>query len=156
MFQLTGLPVEPFAPLFGLSDADLVARGARRVLVDQPNAAPCRVGLADAEPGEAVILTNYAHLPGDGPYRSSHAIYVREGAVPRRPAPGELPEMIRRRPLSIRAFDSDAMMLDADLVDGAEAVPLIRRFLDDPATAWLHIHFARRGCYAARVDRIRP
>lgn len=156
MFQITGLPVEPFVPLFGLSDAELSAHGACRVVVEQPNAAPCRIGLADAAPGETVILTNYTHLPGLGPYRSSHAIYVREGAVPLTPAPGQVPDMIRRRPLSIRAFDSNAMMIDADLVDGADAGGLIDRLLADPAAAFLHIHFARRGCYAARVDRVRP
>jgi len=44
--------------------------------------------------------------------------------------------------------------LYADLdreVDGLE--PLIARFLALPEVDYLHAHFARRGCFAARIDR---
>ncbi|MFV3456565.1 DUF1203 domain-containing protein, partial [Mycobacterium tuberculosis] len=30
--------------------------------------------------GDAAILLNYEHQPADTPYRSRHAIFVREGA----------------------------------------------------------------------------
>ena len=29
-FRISGLPAEPFVPLFAMTDADLLARGARR------------------------------------------------------------------------------------------------------------------------------
>ena len=44
-------------------------------------------------------------------------------------------------------------MIDADIVDGGVAEPLIRRYLELDATHYLHIHFARRGCFACRVER---
>ena len=44
-------------------------------------------------------------------------------------------------------------MVDADVVDGAAAEPLIQRYLARADVAYLHIHFARRGCYACRADR---
>jgi hypothetical protein len=44
-------------------------------------------------------------------------------------------------------------MVDADLADGSALAPLIRRMFDNPAVAYLHAHYARRGCYAARVVR---
>ena len=153
MFQIHGLPDTPFAPLFGLPEGELAARGIRRVLVTEPNAAPCRVGLADAEPGQTVLLLNHVHQPADTPYRASHAIYVREGAVAVQPAPGTVPEMIRRRLLSVRAFGPDHMIVDAEVVEGAVVAPLLADWVARPDVAYIHLHFARRGCFAATVLR---
>jgi hypothetical protein len=36
---------------------------------------------------------------------------------------------------------------------GSELEALIERFLAEPRVAYLHVHNARRGCYACRVDR---
>jgi hypothetical protein len=60
---------------------------------------------------------------------------------------------MRIRPLSIRSFNDGGMMLDADLVDGAQAESLIERLFDNPDAAYLHIHYAKRGCFAAIVHR---
>ena len=45
------------------------------------------------------------------------------------------------------------MMLGYELVDGRDLEPAIERLLALPQAAYLHIHFAAPGCYAARVDR---
>ena len=50
-FTVSSLPIEPFAPLFGLDDAALAQRGMLRVVADAPFAFPCRVTLDDAAPG---------------------------------------------------------------------------------------------------------
>jgi hypothetical protein len=44
-------------------------------------------------------------------------------------------------------------MVDADVVDGAESDALIRRLLARADTDYLHVHFAKRGCFAAKVTR---
>ena len=44
-------------------------------------------------------------------------------------------------------------MVDADVVDGQALEPVIARLLGDPRADYLHVHFARPGCYAARIDR---
>lgn len=45
---------------------------------------------------------------------------MREGATAAYDAVGEVPEVMRRRQLSLRAYDAAAgMMLDASLCDGA-------------------------------------
>ena len=44
-------------------------------------------------------------------------------------------------------------MIDAELVDGRDLEGLIERFLSNPDAAYLHAHYAKRGCYAARIDR---
>ncbi len=152
-FTVTGLPLEPFRPLFGLDDAALAEHGAIRVHIDAPASAPCRITLEDAEPGETVLLLNYEHLPVDTPYRSRHAIYVREIAEETAVVAGVLPLAMARRLLAIRAFDSNNMMVEADVVEGRDAAPLIETWLADEKVAYLHAHYARRGCFAARIDR---
>ena len=61
--------------------------------------------------------------------------------------------MIAERQLSVRAFDHHHMMIDAKLVDGCDANRSVIALLDNPAVDYLHIHFAVRGCFAARVER---
>jgi hypothetical protein len=96
---------------------------------------------------------HHEHQPADTPYRAGHAIYVRAGAVEATPDVGEVPDVLRRRLLSVRAFDEAGMMLGADVVDGGDVARAIERFFDDPLIAYLHLHNAKPGCYAARVDR---
>jgi len=152
-FRITGLDPEPFRQLFGLPADELRKHRAVRYLVDAKPGYPDRIEVRDAEPGESVLLLNYTHQPADNPYRSSHAIFVLEGASAAYDRVDEVPDVMRIRPMSLRAFDSDDLMVDADVVDGHELERLIERFLADPRVAYLHAHYARRGCYAARVDR---
>jgi len=153
-FRVAGLSPEPFRPLFGLTDEELERRGVRRVVADAPFGFPDRIEISDARPGESLLLVNYVHQPADTPYRSSHAIFVREREVAPTDLVGALPPAMRARPLSLRAFDADHMMVDADLVDGAEAETLIERLLADERVAYVHAHYARRGCYAGRIERV--
>jgi hypothetical protein len=152
-FRLTGLPAGKFRHLYGLPDEALRACGVRRLAVEASPGFPDRVELRDADPGERVLLLNYAHQPADNPYRSSHAIFVIEGAAQAYDRIGEVPDVLRMRPLSLRAFDRFDLMIDADLVDGRYVESLVERLLLNPETAYIHVHYARRGCYAARIDR---
>jgi hypothetical protein len=153
-FVISGLPVEPFRPLFGLSDEALAERGVLRRRVDAKPGFPCRVTLEDAEPGETVLLLNFEHQPADTPYRSRHAIFVREAAAEARRVVDEVPGALRvRASLSLRAYDAAGMMVDAELASGAAIEPVIARLFENPQVAYVHAHNAGRGCYAARIDR---
>ena len=152
-FLVSALPMDEFAPLFALDEAELEARGGKRYLADSIPGFPCRVSLEDAAPGESLVLIPFTHQPADSPYRASGPIFVREGARQASPRPGEVPELLRLRLLSVRAYDSSSLMLDADVVDGKALEPAIERLFSDPGIAYLHVHFARPGCYACRVDR---
>ena len=152
-FVVSALPASQFEPLFALSDAELAARGVVRRQADGPGS-PCRVTLEDAHAGETVLLLNYEHQPADTPFRSRHAIFVREGARDTAFAPGEIPPAFSaRRFLSLRAFDEAGMMVDADLVPTVELEAAIERLLANREAAYLHAHYAGAGCYAARIDR---
>jgi hypothetical protein len=152
-FRITGLPAEHFADLFALSDAELAAKGAvRRIADDRDPGYPCRVSLTDARQGDELILTNYEHHAVDSPYRMRFAIYVRRGEE-QFDRVNEVPQQLRLRPLAVRAFDADGMMVDRELVDGHDLEAAIGRLLAQPQAAYLHVHFAAPGCYAARIDR---
>lgn len=153
-FQISALPAERFRHLFGADDDTLKAHGVRRMIVDSHPAFPCRVSLEDGEVGEAMLLLNFEHQPAETPYRSCHAIFVRDHAVQARLQPDEVPDQLRRRLLSIRAFDAEGSMIDADVVEGREIERPIEAMLANPKTSYLHVHNAKRGCYAARVDRV--
>jgi len=151
-FRIRGLPAESFIDLFSLSDADLAQRLAIRRKVDANHAFPCRISLTDAEIGDEVILVNYEHLAVATPYRSRHAVYVREGEV-QFDALDVVPDMLRKRLLSLRGFDAAGMMTSAEVAEGRDLEAVIERQLADPRTQYLHAHIARPGCYAAHIER---
>ena len=152
-FQISGLAYDEFASLFEMTEAELASRGAVKRIVDERPGFPCRVSLEDAHLGETVILVNHEHLAVASPYRSRHAIYVRENAKSPQLDLNEIPEVMRTRLLSLRAFDENGMMLDADVVHGREVEPLIQRMLGNERVAFIHAHNAKPGCFAARIDR---
>lgn len=153
-FRITGLSPEPFQSLFGLSDAELALRGVKRYVVDHSPGFPDRIEMRDATPGETVLLLNHLCQPADTPYRASHAIFVREGATQAYDAVDEVPEVMRLRLLSLRAYDADGMMLDADVILGTEMEPVVARLFSNSAVSYIHAHNAKRGCYSGRIDRI--
>jgi hypothetical protein len=153
-FQIRALDEQPFHHLFGEVPKVLARYGVKRKTVDSHPGYPCRVSLKDVEIGETVLLMNYEHLPSASPYRSSHAIFIQEGASPATIDQNEIPEMLRHRLLSVRSFDDTGMMIDADVVDGHRLEPVIDRMLSNESVDFLHLHNAKRGCFLARVDRV--
>jgi hypothetical protein len=152
-FRITGLPAEPFAELFDLPDDALAARGAvRRIADDRRPGFPCRVSLTDARPGDELILVNHEHHAVDSPYRMRFAVYVRRGET-RFDAVDTVPEQLRIRSLAVRAFDATAMMVGWELTEGTALETAVERLFADPRAAYLHVHYAAPGCYAARIVR---
>jgi len=155
-YRIRGLPLADFQPLFGLDDAALQERNAMRVVADSKPGFPCRITLEDAEPGETLILLNYEHQGAATPYRSSHAIFVREAAREQAVIDNAVPPYLATRLLSVRAFDAEGMMVDAECVEGTGLEAVIQRMFEAPRILYLHVHNARRGCFAARIDRAAP
>lgn len=154
-FSVTGLDPAPFEPLFALDEAELSAHGATRLAADQADAYPCRVGLRRVEAGEDLLLVHHVHQPvATSPYRASGPIFVGRASRERARCEGELPPMLRDRMLSLRAYDSRAFIVDAEVGEGAGALAILRRFLANPEVESVHAHFAKRGCYAALIERL--
>jgi hypothetical protein len=147
--QVTGLDPTAFESLFN-DDAALAERGGRKVIADGPGY-PCRVSLEDARAGDELVLVPYAHHVVDTPYRASGPVYVRRGAT--RFSGTALPAMLRTRILSVRAYDAHGNLVDADVCPGSDVDPIIARMLADDAIGYLHVHLAKPGCFACRIDR---
>ena len=153
-YCITPLPLAPFQPFFALDDAALLARGARRMTAGTPNSAPCRVSLIDAAPGESLILLNHAHrTEAASPYRANGPIFVREAAVQSPLVVNALPAILASRLLSLRAYDRDWMMVDAEVAQGEAVKTWLSERLADSSIQTIHIHTARRGCYMAAASR---
>lgn len=152
-FRITGLSPEPFQSLYGLTDDALAARGVVRLPVDECPGFPDRVTLEDAPRGTHVLLLNHTHQPAATPFHASHAIFVLEGAETRYDRVDDVPEVLRRRVISLRAFDEGHAMVDAALAEGTDLEPAIERLLSDERVSYIQAHYATRGCYAAEISR---
>jgi hypothetical protein len=152
-FRILGLSPEPFLPLYGLTDEALAQYGAKRYVADAKPGFPDRIEMRDAEIGEPLILVNYQHQSADTPYRASDAVFVREGARERYDACNEIPEVLARRTISLRAFDAAHWMVGGEVHEGRHLDAGIRKLLGQPEVAYLQAHYAGRGCYAARIER---
>ena len=151
-FAIHGLDPAPFAPLFALSDAELGARHALRRFADDRPGFPCRVSLDDAAVGEELVLVHFEHHAVASPYRASGPVFVRRTAT-RFHGVDEVPPALASRLLSVRAYDAGGLLRVADVVDGSALAPRLGRAFDDALVAYIHVHFAKPGCFACRVDR---
>jgi hypothetical protein len=152
-FRPIGLPLSPFEPLFALGDEELAERGMRRVVADGKPGFPCRVTLEDAEPGERLILLPFEHQDAHSPYRASGPIFVREGAREPFDAIDVVPPVLRGRLLSFRGYDDAGCIVEADVVQGDDAEAAIARFFARDDVRYIHVHNAKRGCFACRIER---
>jgi hypothetical protein len=152
MFVIAGLDPARFDPYFRLDDAALEAAGGRRVVADGPGY-PCRVSLTEAAPGEELVLLEYRHHDVASPYRASGPIYVRRASQAAARHVGEVPDALRRRLLSVRAYDHAGDLREAEVVSGDHLGDLLIRWFRRADIAVVHLHNARPGCFVARVVR---
>lgn len=141
-------------PISSQTANQLRAVGGEVYVADNKPGFPCRQCLRDAEIGDELILVSHDPFEADSPYRSASPIFLhRTDCGGPSSADQGLPEQLTRRQLSVRAFDGNAMMRDAAVIDGTDLEVTIERLLADPATDHLHVHNAQRGCWAVAVAR---
>jgi uncharacterized protein DUF1203 len=133
-------------------DADPCAPTVRAVVAEGRE--PCRRCLRNARTGEHLLLLPYDPFLVRSPYTSEGPVYVHaDGCEPHHAEPSVLPEQVDApRQFSVRAYDGDAMMLDAVVVGADELAERARALLGNGAE-FLHAHFAGPGCFAFRIDR---
>lgn len=152
-YIVSGVDPTQFSHLFGLSNEELAASGALRRHVDEGFVVPERSTLRDARVGSDVLLVNYTYQPALNPYHGRHAIFVREGATERAVVRDDLPESLRERLISLRAFDNADMLVACEVASGGKLETLIADYLVRPEVAYLHAHYAAPGCFAAAITR---
>lgn len=153
-FRLVGLDHTQFAPLFEQSDAELRAQGIVRMRAATQPGYPCRVSLEDAAVGDELLLLPYWHHRVDSPYRSLGPIYIRKGVTQAVLSPGEVPDYVASRLISLRAYDDENMMVAAEVCPGAKVAAPISRLLDNADVAYLHLHNAAQGCFSCLANRL--
>ncbi len=116
---------------------------------------PCRHCLTDLPEGAPALLVAHRPFAADAPYSEVGPIFVCPGACDAYSRTDELPGIIRRRRVVVRAYDSADRIRYGhhELVEGVDAEAAIRRLLADPSTAYLHVRSALTGCYHCRVER---
>lgn len=152
-FRITGLSGQEFSNLFSCSDDELEVRGMLRCVADADFGYPDRVSMTDVPAGTELILLNYEHQPAQTPFRASGPIFVGRGEGAPVRFENEIPDCLARRPLSLRAYDTTGMMQAVLVVDGSELEAEIRTLFERQEIAYLHVPYAARGCFAARIDR---
>jgi Protein of unknown function (DUF1203) len=130
----------------------LRAAGGITYVADSNPGYPCRQCLRDAEIGDEMLLVSYDPFTATSPYRCASPIFIHSTPCASDDRLG-LPVQLTSRKLSVRGFDSAAMMLDAALIEGDDLGATIKTLLDNPEIDHLHVHNASRGCFAARVTR---
>lgn len=150
-----GLDPAPFALLFALSDEELAQRGIRRVFASENPGInyPCRVSLDYPAAGEELLLLNYRHLDKPGsPYRAEGPVFVRRAAR-RYARSGIYPPIAMQRMMSLRAYDTEGMMLEADVAEKDGLKAQVAEWLARPEIAHVDVHSMRRGCFFCRIER---
>ena len=152
-FMLKALESEEFAKYFSYTEGKLSAIGAKLFEADAYPGTPCRVSLEDARIGDNVLAINFVHHDVKSPYKGSGPIFVRQGVNTAQPAINEIPKMLFQRPLSIRAYDEDNMMIKCDVSTGDKLSELLRAMFSDGHVEYIHIHNAKPGCYNCSAHR---
>jgi hypothetical protein len=137
------------------SDADaLRSAGGITYVADSKPGYPCRQCLQDAEIGEELLLVSYDPFDVDSPYRSASPIFLHKTACALK-SMSSLPEQLTIRQLSVRAFDANAMMTDAVVIEGTDLDATLTQMFADDDNDVVHVHNAVRGCWATNVARNR-
>lgn len=133
-------------------EVDASASAGHQVLAEGPS--PCRRCLRNAEIGDPLLLVPYNPFVLQSPYAGEGPVFVHaDGCAAHRATPGAVCEQVLGRLLSVRAYDTRAMMLSAEVLPGERLAERVEGLLG-PGTAFLHVHFAGPGCFAFRVNPI--
>lgn len=152
-FQILPIANDAFAHLTQLTDDELALHQAVRQTVTVNPGFPCRLTLEDAPVGEEVLLFPYLHQAVDGPYRASGPVYVRPSAESFTPEVNEIPNMLKLRAQSLRAYDANGMMVAATVVKGEAIRSAFEKMFANALVAEVHLHNAKPGCFNCRAIR---
>jgi len=152
-YMIRGLDPADFKPLFAMADGELAERRVVRVTADSDHGFPCRVSLEDATSGEELVLTHHTSHDVDTPFRHSYAIYVRKEADQAAEYIDRCPPVFEGRPIALRCFSGEGMLIGAQLALPGSADEAIREALSALDVAYIDAHNAAHGCFAARITR---
>jgi len=152
-FKFNALNSESFSKYFDMSSADLKLLGAYTFTAEKSACYPCRVSLVDAKVGETVLAIAYEHHSASGPYRSSGPVFVRKNAKTVALGKNTIPGMLAFRTLSVRGYNTESLMIEADTIAGEELEATLADQFTNDSVEYIHIHNAGPGCFNCSVTR---
>ncbi len=153
-FLINSLPSTAYNALHALSDEDLLNHNAKRLPVHAKPGYLCRISLEDINIGETVIVVNHEHQPHKTPYHAIFAIFINETSKQFHSEAGKIPDALLPRFLSVRAFNAQHYLVDADVCKGTALADCIHKLFSNNDVSYLHLHHAAHGCFIAQVDSI--
>jgi hypothetical protein len=145
---------------------DSVARQIRNARVDEyrhrlsvsiaseNDTGPCRSCLKVFVPGEARLLFSYAPNPHDHPYNEIGPIYIHETECSPYADHAAFPRELRtRRPIALRCYAGDGVMMGGELVGNRPVEEVIESLFENPDVQYLHARTATVGCFIARIEK---
>jgi hypothetical protein len=122
------------------------------IVADEPGAFPCRHCLRDAAVGEPMLLVSHSPFALPGPYKEVGPVFVHAEACARFSG-SEPPLQLRRRLLAVRGYDRTQRLVDAAVIEGAAMDGELERLFARDDVDFVHVRFARPGCFACRIER---
>jgi Protein of unknown function (DUF1203) len=116
---------------------------------------PCRHCLREASADQGLLLLSHQAPAPRSVYGHPTAIFLCAQACGRFDEPDTVPEIVRNRHVSFRAFKSDGMMLYGanELVEGGGHDAAIRRIFDREDVDFINAHTAKAGCMLCLIVR---
>lgn len=120
---------------------------------DAPRSNPCRHCLRLTDPGEDLILFALCPFDTTGPYAEAGPVFVHANPCEPYAAYDRFPPDFLERSLTLRAYDAEGRIRDAEVAPpGGSGVALDRLFVDE-RVLFVHVRNPAWGCYDVRVDR---
>lgn len=123
--------------------------------IDAQGTHPCRHCLREASGEKGMLLLSHRASQPKSVYGHPTAIFLCAHDCARFEEPDTVPEIVRNRHVSLRAFTADGMMLYSanELAEGADHEAAIRRIFDREEVAFINAHTAKAGCLLCHVAR---
>ena len=144
MFRI--VPLESQVP-------DEIRTRGERVIADAPHSFPCRHCLADALPGEEMVLAPHSPFEMEGPYREVGPVFVHAEACAGPDRTDVLPDDLRRAPRVLRAYDADGRIHTGELASPEELDTALEKLLADEEVAEVQVRSLSHGCFLFAVTR---
>jgi len=116
---------------------------------------PCRHCLREASGKGGMLLLSYQAPKPKSVYGHPTAIFMCASDCKRFEQPNTIPDIVRNRLVSFRAFRSDGMMIyDAnEIVEGDGHDAAVRRIFARDEVAYINAHTAKPGCLLCHIER---
>ena len=103
-----------------------------------------------------MLLGSYNLLGPLGIYWTPSPIFIHQDHCERYDQADHVPEIVRPRLVSVRAYDAEAMCLYdlGHVSDGNTVDDALARAINDERTAFVNIHTAKPGCLLCRAERV--